>query len=332
MLAPNLWDAAFRRGSWTQHGASTQTGPMDPSPIVAIAVILVGAASGVLAGMVGVGGAVITTPGIRFLGATPIEAIGSTIPAILPAAVAGAVRYHRAGLVVWSLALVTGVTGSGFSVLGAWLSDIVDARALMLVTAGMVGLSAVQMWRARHGAPPDPGPPAPPDPGPPTPPDPGPPTPPDPGPPAPPSGSEAPEAPAPSVPVGAGAGTTPSPPAAAMAAIGAGAGMLAGLLGVGGGLVLVPGFTHLLGLDPKRAVATSLPAVAILSIPAMVTHAVLGHVNWSYALLLTVGVIPGARVGARFTIGGSEARLRLVMSLFFGLLAIVYGTRELLAP
>lgn len=284
---------------------------MDPSPIVAVAVVLVGSASGVLAGMVGVGGAVITTPGIRFLGATPIEAIGSTIPAILPGAVAGTVHYHRAGLVVWSVALLTGAIGSGFSVLGAWLSDIVDARGLMLVTAGIVGLSAVQMWRAHKGAPTDPDPPDPPDP---------------------PMGSGPPEAPATSGPVDPDPPCSPNPPRAAVAAIGAGAGTLAGLLGVGGGLVLLPGFTHLLGFDPKRAVATSLPAVAILSVPAMAAHAVLGHVNWSYALLLTVGVIPGARLGARFTIGGSEARLRVIMSIFFGLLAVVYGTRELLAP
>lgn len=277
---------------------------MDLSPIVAGAVVLVGSASGVLAGMVGIGGAVITTPGIRFLGATPIEAVGSTIPAILPGSVSGAVRYHRAGLVAWPVALVTGLVGSGFSVLGAWLSDVVDARGLMLVTAGMVGLSAVQTWRARQAAHSEPE-----------------------------NLSEGNHA--------AGAqevtestvddGPKDGPPVPAVAAIGAGAGMLAGLLGVGGGLVLVPGFTHLLRLDPKRAVATSLPAVAIFSVPAMVTHAVLGHVNWSYALLLTVGVIPGARLGARFTIDGSEARLRLVMSIFFGLLAIVYGVREIVA-
>ncbi len=61
-------------------------------PLDAIAVVLVGVASGVLSGMFGVGGAVITTPGVRVLGATPIEAVGSTIPAILPSAASGTLR------------------------------------------------------------------------------------------------------------------------------------------------------------------------------------------------------------------------------------------------
>jgi uncharacterized membrane protein YfcA len=117
----------------------------------------------------------------------------------------------------------------------------------------------------------------------------------------------------------------------AYAAIGAGAGTLAGLLGVGGGLLLIPGYTALLRLPPKRAVATSLVAVAMFSVPAMITHAWLGHINWTYALLLVVGVIPGARFGAHLTVRGSEARLRLLMGLFFTVLALMYGASELLA-
>jgi uncharacterized membrane protein YfcA len=107
--------------------------------------------------------------------------------------------------------------------------------------------------------------------------------------------------------------------------------MLAGLLGIGGGLLLMPGYTIALRMSPKRAVATSLVAVAMFSVPAMVTHALLGHINWTFALLLTVGVVPGARLGARLTIGGSEARLRLLMGLFFTVLAVVYGGAELAA-
>ena len=116
-----------------------------------------------------------------------------------------------------------------------------------------------------------------------------------------------------------------------IATIGAAAGLLAGLLGVGGGVLLVPAYTGLLRLPAKRAVATSLVAVAIFSVPAMITHAVLGHINWSYALPLVVGVVPGAQVGARLTIHGSEARLRLLMGLFFTVLALAYGGGEVLS-
>ncbi|CAN5187467.1 sulfite exporter TauE/SafE family protein [soil metagenome] len=278
-------------------------GAVDLSFAAILAVVAVGFASGVLSGMVGIGGATVTTPGIRFLGATPIEAVGSTIPAILPGAVAGSIRYSREGLVEWRVASVSGAVGAGFAVLGAWLSDIVNAHLLMVVTAGLLGSSAIKMLREVRATPaaalrstasgPDPVPPAP-------------------------DGTDEPS------------GTPRHRSFPLLAAVGAGSGALAGLLGVGGGLVLVPGFTHLLDLPVKRAVATSLVAVAIFSVPAMVTHAVLDHINWSYALLLMVGVVPGARAGARFTIRGSDARLKLIAGTLFAVVAVVYGGRELL--
>jgi uncharacterized membrane protein YfcA len=108
------------------------------SPFVALTVIVVGFASGILSGMFGVGGAVLTTPGIRALGASPIEAIGSTLPAILPGALSGAWRYRKAEMVDWPVALTSGVLGSGFAVAGAELSDHINGHYLMLLTAALL--------------------------------------------------------------------------------------------------------------------------------------------------------------------------------------------------
>lgn len=271
---------------------------------VVLAVVAVGFASGVLSGMFGVGGAVLTTPGVRLLGATPIESVGSTIPAILPGSISGAWRYSRSKMVDWSVALPSGLLGAGFAVLGAEISDHVNGHYLMLLTAAMLlwsGLGNIRWHATTHEKV--------------------------------------------AVPVGAAGdaeGTEVHPHAHAhrvdakpslpvVATIGAAAGLLAGLLGVGGGVLLVPAYTGLLRLPAKRAVATSLVAVAIFSVPAMITHAVLGHINWSYALPLVVGVVPGAQVGARLTIHGSEARLRLLMGLFFTVLALAYGGGEVLS-
>ena len=267
--------------------------------VVALGVIAVGFASGVMSGMFGVGGAVVTTPGIRLMGATPIEAVGSTLPAILPGALSGAWHYRRAGLIDWSVALTSGAVGSVFAVGGAELSDHVNAHYLMLLTAGLLLYSGLRNVRA-HVVTPQP------------------------------------------VPLLVGGPTVEDRrvvcPAStvrrslpATVAVGAAAGSLAGLLGVGGGLLLIPGYTLVLGMSAKRAVASSLVAVAMFSLPAMATHAWLGHINWMFALLLTVGVAPGARVGARLTLSGSEARLRLLMGLFFTLLALVYGGAELVS-
>ena len=266
-----------------------------------LAVVGIGFASGILSGMFGVGGAVLTTPGVRLLGASPIEAVGSTLPAILPGALTGAWRYRRADLIDWQVAIISGLTGSAFAVGGAELSDHINAHYLMIFTAALLLYSGLRSVRAHVVAP------------------------------------------APVL-VSVGAPVLDEEPiecdslerprgvaVLGIAAVGAAAGSLAGLLGVGGGLLLIPGYTVLLGLSAKRAVATSLVAVAMFSVPAMVTHALLGHINWTFALLLMIGVVPGARVGAQITLNGSEARLRLLMGLFFTLLALVYGGAELAA-
>ena len=89
---------------------------------VTLAVLVAGFGSGVLAAVLGVGGAVITTPMIRALGATPIAAVGSTVPAILPGALSGSLRFHREGYIVWPVALTCGVSGMSFAVLGGWVA------------------------------------------------------------------------------------------------------------------------------------------------------------------------------------------------------------------
>jgi uncharacterized membrane protein YfcA len=113
-----------------------------------------------------------------------------------------------------------------------------------------------------------------------------------------------------------------------IALLGAGSGFVAGLLGVGGGIVMVPVLTGPLKVPMKSAVASSLVAVAIFSVPALVTHWILGHIDWTYALPLMVGVVPGARIGARLTIGASDRTIRLLFGVLIIVLAVVYGASE----
>jgi uncharacterized membrane protein YfcA len=110
--------------------------------------------------------------------------------------------------------------------------------------------------------------------------------------------------------------------------IGVAAGLLSGLLGIGGGVVMVPAFTKLLQLSLKSAIATSLVCVGVFGLPATITHAILGHVDWRLAILLTIGVVPGARLGASLTIRIDERRLRLLVGGFLGLVGVVYFVAE----
>jgi uncharacterized membrane protein YfcA len=250
--------------------------------VVVLAAVGVGVVSGVLAGMLGVGGAVVSTPAVRVLGATPIEAVGTTVPAILPGAVVGVWRYHRAGMVDWRVGLWCGAAGSLAAVAGALVAEsLAEPRWLMVATAALMALSGWSVARGGRRSRPD-------------------------------------EEQAAAVPV-----------AGWLVVVGAVAGFVAGLLGVGGGIVLLPAFTSLLGLSVRRAVPASLVAVAILSVPALTTHAINGNIDWALAAPLMVGVLPGARLGSRFTLAASERTVRLAFGVVIGILAVVYGLTEL---
>jgi uncharacterized protein len=113
------------------------------------------------------------------------------------------------------------------------------------------------------------------------------------------------------------------------ASIGLVAGFVSGLLGVGGGIVMVPAFTVLVGMPLKRALGTSLVVIAALVVPGTLVHWWLGHIDWGIFLALTLGVVPGARLGARLALGAREHVLRMAVGSFLLVVAAAYGVSEL---
>ncbi|MFP5319025.1 MAG: sulfite exporter TauE/SafE family protein [Acidimicrobiia bacterium] len=244
--------------------------------------LVLGVLTGMLSAAFGVGGAVLSTPGVRLLGASALTAVGTTLPSILPSAAAGTARYAREGLVDWRIVASTAPLGVVGAVAGSLLSERVPGEGhwLMVATALILGYTAVRLVRE-----PEPEP--------------------------------------------AAAGHARQRfGAAALGAVGLAAGLLSGLLGVGGGTVLLPAFLQLLRMPTKEAVATSLACVGILAVPSTVTHAALGTIDWRFALLLAAGVVPGARLGSALAIRTGERRLRLAVAAVLGLLAVVYGVSE----
>jgi uncharacterized membrane protein YfcA len=114
-----------------------------------------------------------------------------------------------------------------------------------------------------------------------------------------------------------------TPAAAILAGIGAAAGFVSGLLGIGGGIVIVPLLAGWLGMPLKRALGTSLLAIVVLVIPGIVVHAALEHLHVPIALALALGAVPGARLGAAAALGAQEHTLRLVVA--GGLLVVSIG-------
>ncbi|MBF0509405.1 MAG: sulfite exporter TauE/SafE family protein [Deltaproteobacteria bacterium] len=87
--------------------------------------------------------------------------------------------------------------------------------------------------------------------------------------------------------------------------IGAVAGVLAGLLGVGGGLVIVPALTFILTaqhLPPNHimqlALGTSLATIMFTSISSLKSHHEHGAVNWLVVRTITPGILTGTFLGA----------------------------------
>ncbi len=261
---------------------------VSPGPWRDVLTLVLGVLTGVLSGAFGVGGAIVATPGVRFLGASTFLAVGTTLPAIVPGAVAATARYAREGLIDWPAVAAAAPAGMVAAVIGSLAAHAVpgDGHWLMVLTAALLALAAIRMGRSAN------------------------------------SPRPAPEGPSP-------ARRRHGAPAAA--GVGASAGLLSGLLGVGGGLLLVPGFGQLLGLPMKHAIATSLACVGIIAVPGTLTHAVLGAVDWRIAGLLALAAIPGARLGAAVAITANEAHLRRTVALTLGIVAVIYAATEVAA-
>lgn len=265
---------------------------MEPGLVRDVLTVLLGVVTGTMSGLFGVGGAVISTPGIRALGAPALVAVGTTLPSIIPGATSGTARYVREQLIDWRVVRWAAPPGVVAAIGGSLLSKVVpgEGHLLMLFTAGLLGWSAVRTYRT----------------------------------------------PARKVQDEHDRSAAPAPPDrisrnVRCGVVGLVAGLLSGLLGVGGGIVMVPGFTQLARMSLKEAIATSLACVAMFSIPGTITHALFGRIDWRLALLLAVGVIPGARLGAALTVRASDQRMRVVVAAFLGATAVLYAAGELMA-
>ena len=265
---------------------------MDPGPIRDVLTVLVGIGTGVLSAAFGVGGAVVSTPAIRALGVPALLAVGTTLPSIFPSAITGTARYVKEDLILWRVVAVTAPAGILSAVVGAKLAPHVPGEGHLLMVLTALLLGYTSLRMARK--PKQAGP----------------------------AETAAPDAPP---------ARTDGGRAGVLVAVGALAGLMSGLLGIGGGTVMVPGFSVLGKLPLKTTIATSLACVAIFALPSTITHALDDNIDWRVALFLTVGVIPGARFGAAAAVKASDEGLRKAVASFLGIIAVVYLVGEVVA-
>lgn len=97
---------------------------------------------------------------------------------------------------------------------------------------------------------------------------------------------------------------------------GGAAGALAGLFGVGGGVIMVPLQMLFLKENIKTAIQTSLGAVTITAISATVGHALKGNISWSSGTILSLGGLLGAQISTRILPKLPDHRIILLFRLF----------------
>lgn len=86
---------------------------------------------------------------------------------------------------------------------------------------------------------------------------------------------------------------------AAAAGVGVVAGFLAGIFGVGGGIVVVPGLVLLLGMGQRLAHGTSLAAIILIALAGVGGYVLEDAVDWPVAAFIVAGGAVGAFLGAR---------------------------------
>lgn len=107
---------------------------------------------------------------------------------------------------------------------------------------------------------------------------------------------------------------TPKPPTTdtaaslrAFAVIGVAAGLLAGLFGVGGGIIMVPAMVAV-GVGQHRAHATSLLAILVIALAGVARFAGSGEVDWAIGAAVAMGAVAGSTLGSK-TMGRMSPQL-----------------------
>lgn len=277
-----------------------------------LVIVGLGALTGVLSGLFGVGGGFLTTPLLIFYGVPPTVAAASASTQVTGASVSGVLAHGRRNGVDYRMGAVTvggGVIGAG---IGALLFRFFQAigqidtviNILYVVMLGSIGtLMAREAWQAVRPA----------------------------------KGQE--KKPAmrrrhhrviAALPLRwrfYGSGLYISPIAPLL--LGMAVGILTMLMGVGGGFILVPAMLYILGMSANVVVGTSLFNILFVTMATTMMHALTTHaVDIVLVALLLVGSVTGAQLGTQVAQKFKPEYLRLALAaivlaiavrMFFGL-------------
>ncbi|MBH9538737.1 MULTISPECIES: sulfite exporter TauE/SafE family protein [Novosphingopyxis] len=271
-----------------------------------LVIILLGGLVGFLSGMFGVGGGFLTTPLLIFYGIPPTVAAASASTQVTGASVSGVFAHLKRGGVDFRMGAVLvcgGIFGTGA---GAWLFALLTRlgqidtviNIVYVVMLGSIGGSmAVESFRSVRALR---------------------------------GGKPLPARKRRHHPLVANlpwrwrfyrSGLYISPIAPLL--LGFATGILTMLLGVGGGFIMVPAMLYILGMGARVVVGTSLFQILFVTMTSTMMHSLTTHaVDIVLAILLLIGSVTGAQIGARFAQKLPPEYLRLALSCIVLLVAI----------
>lgn len=106
------------------------------------------------------------------------------------------------------------------------------------------------------------------------------------------------------------------------AIVGIVAGFLSGLLGIGGGVIVVPGLVLFVGIGQHSAAATSVATIVFTASAALFAFGTDGSVDWRTAAIVFVGAAVGAWAGAHYMSRIPEHMLAGVFTLVLSIAAV----------
>ena len=271
--------------------------------LLATVSLAVGLVVGVLAGLLGIGGGMLLVPVFKLAYAMDsLVCTATSLFTIIPTSVSGALSHIRNKTCIPKLGIAAGLGGAVTSPIGVALAAQSPDWAVMGAAALVIGYSAITMFRKALAAPK-------------------------------PGRTEAPAS-ADAAALANGESLRDGYPVGRRelvigAAVGLAAGIASGYVGVGGGFIMVPLMISLVHAPMKLVSGTSLIAVMILAVPAVIAQAVLGNINWVAGIAVACGSIPGAALGARLVPRVPERRLRFLFAGFLVVAAALLVVNQL---
>jgi uncharacterized membrane protein YfcA len=105
--------------------------------------------------------------------------------------------------------------------------------------------------------------------------------------------------------------------------LGLAAGILGGMVGVGGGIVIVPALVYFLAFSQHQAQGTSLALMLFpVGILGVINYYKKGYVDFRYAGLLAIGFVVGSYLGSKFSLSLPQVTVKKIFAVLMLLVAL----------